>query len=49
LKKKIKADPDAKPSNLSNFKSIIYIDLSSDEENWFSLLQACNLLSPVFE
>nr|CAH0108172.1 unnamed protein product [Daphnia galeata] len=33
LKKKIKADPDAKPSNLSNFKSIIYIDLSSDEEN----------------
>jgi hypothetical protein len=28
--KKIKADPDAKPSN---FKSIIYIDLVSDEEN----------------
>ena len=33
--KKIKADPDAKPSN---FKSIIYIDLVSDEENWFDLL-----------
>ena len=29
-KKKIKADPDAKPSN---FKSIIYIDLASDEED----------------
>jgi hypothetical protein len=29
-KKKIKADPDAKPSN---FKSIIYIDLASDEDD----------------
>jgi hypothetical protein len=27
VKKKIKADPDAKPSKVSNFKSIIYIDL----------------------
>ena len=33
LKKKIKTDPDAKTSNLSNFKSIIYIDLSSNEED----------------
>ena len=31
--KKIKADPDAKPSKLSKFKSIIYIDLLSDEED----------------
>ena len=35
--KKIKADPEAKqkefPSKVSKFKSIIYVDLSSDEEN----------------
>jgi hypothetical protein len=31
--KKVKADPDTKPSKLSKFKSIIYIDLLSDEQD----------------
>ena len=43
--KKIKADPEAKqkefPSKVSKFKSIIYVDLSSDEENWFCF---CSLI-----